>query len=314
LKVFQNIDESHIANPVATIGIFDGVHQAHRSIINKLNNAARRVGGESVIVTLWPHPRIVLNGDNRPMKLINTLEEKIDLLDSAGVDNLVVLDFNKDFALTTFERFVQNILYDKLGIRHLVVGFNHQFGKNREGNFDRLKELSESLGFEIEQLEPVFYEGERISSSAIRKLLTEGLIEKANKFLGYGFFISGKVTVGNKLGRRIGFPTANIALPDPYKIIPGNGVYAVEVIHENRPYKGMMNIGYRPTIEALPKGVVLEVNLFDYSGDLYSKELKIIFHGKIREEQKFASLEALKEQISRDKMSALKILRSLKND
>ncbi len=314
LKIFQNIDNPGIANPVATIGIFDGVHQAHRAIIDKLKEAARKVNGESVIVTLWPHPRLVLNNEKGSLKLINTLEEKIALLESTGIDNLIILSFSKSFALTSFEDFVHDILYDRLNIRHLVVGYNHHFGKNREGNFARLKELSERLGFDIEQLDPVMYGLERVSSSVIRKLLLEGSIEKANQFLGYEFFLTGRVVEGSHLGRKIGFPTANLNVSDTNKIIPANGVYAVKVINEKKLYKGMMNIGYRPTVEDRPTGILLEVNLFEYEGDLYNKELKIIFTGRIRDEKKFSSIDELKDQISLDKTKAIKILESLKNN
>jgi riboflavin kinase / FMN adenylyltransferase len=308
LNIFRDIPEEPISNPVATIGIFDGVHLAHKAIIEKLNNTAREVSGESVIVTLWPHPRIILNGEREPLKLLNTLEEKIQLLKSAKVNNLIILPFSKAFASTSFNDFVRETLFKKLNIRHLVVGYNHQFGKNREGNFARLKELSELLGFEIEQLDPVVLSGERVSSSTIRKLLMTGKIEKANEFLGYEFFLNGRVIEGKKIGATIGFPTANIEISDRDKIVPANGVYAVIIKAEEKLYMGMMNIGYRPTIEDQHVNTTIEAHLIDFSGDLYNKEIQVTFISRIRDEQKFNSLDALRNQIVIDKEKTIGIL------
>jgi riboflavin kinase / FMN adenylyltransferase len=312
LKIFRDINDTSVLNPVATIGIFDGVHLAHRAIIEKLNNTAKKVSGESVIVTLWPHPRIILNGKGDPTKLINTLEEKIELLETAGVDNLVILPFSRDFASTSFDEFVRDILFKKLNIRHLVVGYNHQFGKNREGNFNRLVELSDSLGFTIEQLQPVILGNDRVSSSTIRKLISLGSLERANELLGYYFYLTGNVVEGRKLGTQIGFPTANIEVSNPDKIIPATGVYAVLVKTDGRTFMGMMNIGYRPTVEDQPNKIVMEVNLIDFLGDLYNKSLQVTFIKKIRDEQKFNSIDALRDQILHDKETAVNILEKLK--
>jgi riboflavin kinase / FMN adenylyltransferase len=313
LKIFRDINELAISNPVATIGIFDGVHLAHRAIIKKLISTAKNLSGESVIVTLWPHPRIILNGTEGSVKLINTLDEKTELLEMAGIENLIILPFNKAFAATGFDEFVREILFEKLNIRHLVVGYNHQFGKNREGNFARLKELSDQMGFSIEQLEPVVLGDERVSSSTIRKQISSGMIARANELLGYNFYLSGVVTEGRRIGTNIGFPTANIVVSDPDKIIPGNGVYAVWVKTEGNSFMAMMNIGYRPTVEKSADSIVLEANLFDFSGDLYNKTLHVTFIGKIRDEQKFRSIDDLRIQISRDKETTIRMLESLKN-
>jgi len=312
LKIFRDINETSIPNPVATIGIFDGVHLAHRAIIEKLNLTAKKISGESVIVTLWPHPRIILNGKGETTKLINTLEEKIELLESAGVDNLVILPFSKTFAATSFDEFVRGILFEKLKIGHLVVGYNHQFGKNREGNFVRLKELSDSLGFSIEQLEPVILGEDRVSSSTIRKLISSGNIERADELLGYNFNLRGSVVEGKKIGTQIGFPTANVLVSSPDKIIPANGVYAVLVRTEGIQYMGMMNIGYRPTIEEQPDKIVLEANLINFSGDLYNKIVEVTFITKVRDEKKFNSIYELRSQIEQDRATVIKILESLK--
>ncbi len=220
MKVFRDIDKVNIKNPVATIGIFDGVHQAHQAIIRQLKEKAEEVSGESVIITLWPHPRIVLDPDSNQIQLITTLDEKIGKLKETGIENLIILPFNKKFAATGFDTFVRDILIEKLRIHHLVVGFNHQFGKNREGNFERLQVMADDIGFNLSQVDPYSIHGEKVSSSEIRKLIVDGQIKKASAFLGYSFFIAGKVIAGKKLGRSIGFPTANIAVSDTHKIIP----------------------------------------------------------------------------------------------
>lgn len=312
MKVIRDINEVSINNPVATIGIFDGVHRAHQAIIQELNNKARLVKGESVIVTLWPHPRIVLDPGSDSIQLINTLEEKIIKLEEADVKNLIVMPFDKDLAATDFESFIKKFLVDKLQIHHLVVGYNHHFGKNREGNYARLKELSNDIGFSLSKVEPYIMHGDKVSSSEIRKLLVEGEIKKASEFLGYPFFVAGKVIPGNKLGRSIGFPTANIAVTDRHKIIPKNGVYAVTAFVEGVNYSGMMNIGCRPTVDDDCIQSTLEVNLFDFTGSLYQKEIRINFYDRIRDEKKFKNLYELSQQIARDKIKVMQILHNQK--
>jgi riboflavin kinase/FMN adenylyltransferase len=312
LKVYYDISQVKLSNPVATIGIFDGVHLAHLAIIDKLKKTAQDINGESVIVTLWPHPRIVLHKEGEPLRLINTLEEKIIKLENAGVDNLIILAFDKKFATMGFEEFVKNILFDKFCIRHLVVGFNHHFGKNREGNYSKLQELSQKLGFTLEQLNPFIVNDEKVSSSAIRKFILTGKIEKTNELLGYSFFVTGKVVVGKKLGKDLGFPTANITISEPNKIIPQNGVYAVMIEAEGNTYMGMMNIGYRPTIDHNSINRVLEVHIIDFVGDLYNKLISVSFIKRIRDEQKFDSVEELVNQIIKDKENITNILTSFK--
>jgi riboflavin kinase/FMN adenylyltransferase len=248
LKIFYSISGINIPNLVATIGIFDGVHVAHKKIFEKLKETAESTNGSTLIVTLWPHPRNVLHSGTEPLKLITTLEEKIELIENSGIDNLLILPFNEEMAETEFEEFVDKILVKGLGIHHLVVGFNHHFGKNREGNFEKLAQLSEKYKFGLEQIDPIILNSEKVSSSVIRRLIVLGDITNANRFLGYMFSITGAVVEGKGIGRNIGFPTANIQLTDPNKIIPGNGVYAVYAQVDNSlNIKGMMNIGYRPT-------------------------------------------------------------------
>jgi riboflavin kinase/FMN adenylyltransferase len=288
------------------------VHLAHQSIINQLILKAKEVSGESVIITLWPHPRLVLNSKNNSLQLINTLEEKIIKLEKSGVENLVILPFDKKFAATGFDEFIQDILVQKLNIHHLVVGYNHHFGKNREGNYERLLALANKIGFSLSRVGPYIINGEKVSSSEIRKLLINGEIRKAEKFLGYPFFIAGKVIPGNKLGRTIGYPTANIAVTDEHKIIPKNGVYAVDAEIDDKIYKGMMNIGCRPTVNSDCIQSTLEVNLFDFSGDIYQKELRVNFYARIRDEIKFSNLEELSVQIAHDRDSVQLVLQKLK--
>ena len=311
MKVFRDINKLAIKNPVATIGIFDGVHLAHQAIIHVLKEMAKEISGESVIITLWPHPRIVLDPENASIQLINTLEEKIIKLEESEVDNLIILPFNRDFASIDFDVFIKNFLVKKLKIHHLVVGFNHHFGKNREGNYERLNILAKQVGFELSRVEPFIIQGERVSSSEIRKLIIAGEIRKASEFLGYPFFVAGKVVPGKMLGRSMGFPTANISVTDSHKIIPKNGVYAVTAEVEARLYRGMMNIGCRPTFNSDCLQSTLEVNLFGFIGDLYQKELRINFYDRIRDEKKFNSLEELAAQISADQKQVEQILENL---
>ncbi|MGD2034931.1 MAG: bifunctional riboflavin kinase/FAD synthetase [Bacteroidales bacterium] len=312
MRVFHDIKALSLVKPVTTLGIFDGVHRAHREVIDRCRSIADKISGETVIVTLWPHPRKILQDGKNSFKLLTDLEEKINLLDLAGIDNLVVLTFDRQFASTGFDEFVKDVLVDGLNIEHLVVGYNHQFGKNREGNYEKLALLAEKYRFGLTQLEPFLIGDERVSSTKIRNLIHEGDLRRANEFLGYNFFLSGRVTGGNRKGRTIGFPTANILVDDPYKIIPGDGVYAVFAVVEGKRYEGMMNIGCRPTIDEDCDRPVPEVNLFDYSGDLYDKEIHVSFIQRIREEQKFKTLDELAAQIKKDKILIKDILSSVK--
>lgn len=312
MKIFRDIHNIAIKNPVATIGIFDGVHLAHQAIIRQLKKKAEEVSGESVIITLWPHPRVVLDPPDNSIQLINSLEEKIVKLEESGVENLIILPFDKNFAATGFNIFIKEYLVQKLNIHHLVIGFNHHFGKNREGNYESLQVLAKDIGFELSRVEPFIMHGDKVSSSQIRKLIIKGEIKTASEFLGYPFFIAGKVIPGKKVGRSLGFPTANIAVTDSHKIIPKNGVYAVDAEIEGKTYPGMMNIGCRPTVDIECPQSSLEVNLFDFSGDLYQKEITVNFYERIRDEKKFNSLNELSEQIAKDKDHIRQLLRNQK--
>ncbi len=300
MKIYKDLSATIPTGTVATIGIFDGVHIAHQQIIQRLNELKDSYHTESLLVTLWPHPRYVLNKDAANLKLLSTLDEKIHQLERAGLDHLFLIPFSKSFASTPYDRFIEQFLVEQLQVQHVVVGFNHHFGKDRQGSFKFLEEFGKKKGFTTEQLANVEIDGEGVSSSKIRNLVVEGNLEMVNKMLGYPFTVSGKVIHGNKVGRKLGFPTANIEAPEIYKILPAEGVYAVKAEIGSKEYDGMLNIGIRPTIDDR-KEKVIEANFFDFDGDLYGKHLTLKFYYRIREERKFESLEQLVKQINVDR-------------
>lgn len=300
MKIYRDLSTEIIKRTVATIGIFDGVHKAHQQILHRLNELAAMNETESLLVTLWPHPRYVLNKDSDDLKLLSTLDEKLVLLEKYGLDNVLIIPFDEYFASTPFDKFIKKILVDRLQVRNLVVGYNHQFGRDRQGNFEHLKENAERYNFEIEQLSKIEIDNERVSSSVIRNLVLEGKIELANAMLGHPMQLSGMVVHGNKIGRKLGFPTANIQVTELYKILPADGVYAVEASVENTYLRGMLNIGTRPTVNNY-KDKAIEVNFFNFEEDLYEKTISISFLKRIREEKKFQSTDDLRAQIKTDK-------------
>lgn len=311
LKVYRDLSGDIIPGTVATIGIFDGVHLAHRQIIGRLSELSALKSCESLLVTLWPHPRYVLNKDADSLKLLTTLEEKLQLLEEAGLQNILLIPFDTQFASTPFDKFIKRILVDKLRVKHLVVGFNHQFGRDRQGNFESLSQLAEKSGFTIDQMPKVMVGEQRVSSSVIRQYISDGDISTANTLLGYEFILTGKVVHGNKVGRKLGFPTANLEVSELYKLIPADGVYAIEGYFENNYYPGMLNIGTRPTIDN--RGIKgIEVNFFNFNGDLYNKHITLKFHKRIREERKFASTEQLTNQIHTDKTEIINYFKTIK--
>ena len=300
MKTFSSIPDFPLeTKTIITIGTFDGVHLGHSVILNRLNAITEKTKMQSVLLTFFPHPRHVLQKTDQNMKLINTLDEKKILLEKSGLNNLVVQEFTKEFSRIQSANFVRDYLVEKLNLHTLVIGYDHHFGRNREGSIKELTVLSEIYGFNIEMISPQIFEDVAVSSTKIRKLLEKGEIEQANHYLGYTFFIFGKVIRGNAIGKTIGFPTSNIEIENKWKLYPAEGVYAVQVILEERTYKGMMNIGNRPTVEGDKK--TLEVHLLDFSEDIYEKQLQIKFIKKIREEKKFENLDALKQQLIIDK-------------
>jgi riboflavin kinase/FMN adenylyltransferase len=307
VKVHTNLNNFRVTNPVVTIGTFDGVHLGHRKVIEQLNELARKYNGESVIFTFYPHPRLITSPEETNLRLLTTLEEKKKLFEKFGVDHLVVFPFDKEFAELSYTNFVEQILVGKMKTRCLVVGYDHRFGKDRQGGFEYLKNCAERFNFKVEKLDALSVETENVSSTKIREALQSGDIKKANHYLGYRFTLHGKVIEGNQLGRKIGFPTANIEASDKNKIIPGYGVYAVKVVVNNSEYKGMLNIGTRPTFNNNADNRSIEVHIFDFNDDIYNRGITLVFVAKIREEQKFAGVEKLTEQLKKDKIEALKI-------
>jgi len=309
VKTYTDLDHFQVPNPVVTIGTFDGVHLGHRKVLDRLKEIAAEIGGETVLFTFYPHPRQVLTPEEHNLRLLTTPEEKIRLLETAGIDHLIIFPFSLAFSKLTYEEFVKNILVEKLKTACLVVGYDHKFGKNREGSFDYLQTCARQYGFRIERLDALLLNEVDISSTKIRESLEQGHIRKANQYLGYPFTLHGRVVEGQKLGRQIGFPTANIESSDINKLIPGYGVYAAFIEISGKTYRGMMNIGTRPTFNQNADNRSIEVNIFDFEEDIYGKEISLLFIDKIRNEQKFSSPAELVRQLHRDRETAQKILK-----
>jgi riboflavin kinase/FMN adenylyltransferase len=294
-----------VPNAVVTVGTFDGVHLGHRAIFDKMKAKAKEIGGETVVITFYPHPRIVLGLDSENLKFINTQEKKINRIEDAGIDHLIIIPFNKEFASLSSEEFIRLIL-DKINPKVVVIGYDHHFGKGREGSFELLSEIGKKEGFEVIRVEALYMDGVPISSTKIRDLLKAGKVALANKYLGYEYSITGKVVRGQSIGHILGFPTANIEVADEYKLIAAVGVYACRVEYMGRVYKGMSNIGYRPTIDL--GDLTIEVNIFDFNQQIYGEQITITFVDRLRDEKKFKDREALKAQLAKDRETALKIL------
>lgn len=293
---------SAIKNPVLTIGTFDGVHIGHKKIIDQLNEEASKIGGESVLFTFFPHPRMVIFPESHGLKLIQTQEEKLEKLKEMGLQNVIVFPFTFEFSRLTALEFVRDMLVNQLHVKKLVIGYDHQFGKNREGSIHFLRDVAETYEFEVIEIPAQDIDAVHVSSTKIREALNTGDIEKANDYLGAPFQLSGTVVKGKQLGRTIGFPTANIQLANDLKLIPQNGVYAVKVFYQNECLKGMMNIGVRPTIEG-KNDPTIEVHIFDFDQTIYGESLRIELFKKTRDEQKFNGIEALKNQLKLDEIS-----------
>ena len=308
LKNYNDIENFSARNPIVSTGIFDGVHTGHKKIIDRLNELAVKFNGESVLVTLWPHPKVILKPEHNNSLLLTTRKEKELLLDKSGIDNLITLPFTKEFSQTSFIDFVKNYLIEKIRAKHIVIGYNHHFGKDRKGDFKYLKSLSKEYGFSVEQLRPVIIQKSYVSSSVIRQNLEKGNIETANKFLGYDYFIKGKIIAGEKIGRKLGFPTANIELNDTHKLLPKNGVYAVKVMVDKKENNGMLNIGTSPTVKGDYYQRTIEVHIIDFKGEIYNKEISVNFIGRIRDEKKFRNEEELINQLNSDKYKILNLL------
>ncbi|MCK4661908.1 MAG: bifunctional riboflavin kinase/FAD synthetase [Bacteroidales bacterium] len=311
MKIFTDISDFKIKNTVVTIGTFDGVHKGHKMVINRLNEISTTNNFQSVVFTFEPHPRILLNPDEKDLKLLNTTDEKITLLEEAGIDNIILFPFTREFSKLSACEFVKQILVEKLNIKYLVVGFNHQFGKNREGDYNKLVDCAKEFNFKIEKLDPLYITDIKISSTKIRKALNNGEIKLANSYLGYEYSITGKVIGGKKTGRKLGFPTANIKVYDSYKQIPRDGVYVVEVFWKEEKHIGMLNIGIRPTIDGLNQRKSIEVHIINFNKKIYYDDLKIVFKQRLRDEQKFDGVGALKNQLMNDRIETIKIMKEI---
>lgn len=311
MKIYNSIEDfQKVSFPVLTTGTFDGVHLGHRKIISRIRDIARRNHGESVLLTFSPHPRLVIFPDQNDLKLLNTIDEKIKLIEDAGIDNLIIHPFTKEFSRISSLEFVRDLLVKSLGVRKLVIGYNHQFGKNKEGTLGHLLEYGPLYGFDVEEIPAKDIDDVNISSTKIRNALTKGDINLAKAYLGYDYFLTGKVVKGDGIGKSLDFPTANIKINEALKLVPGNGVYVVKAVIDSAIFNGMMNIGIRPTIDGREdaKKRKIEIHLFDFNETIYGKTLEVHVISRIRDEIKFDSISALKEQLTKDKIESIKIL------
>ena len=305
----ENLQDYNSTKPsVVTIGTFDGVHIGHTKIINQLTTISLKNNLKSILLSFFPHPKMVLQNDNE-LKLINTIQEKEGLLNSLNLDYLIIKEFTKEFSRLSALEFVRDILVNKLNAKHIIIGYDHHFGRNRTANIEQLKEFGELYDFKVTEILAQDIDDIAISSTKIRKALINGEIRLANKFLGYNFFFSGDVVHGNNIGKTISFPTANIKIDAPYKLVPKNGVYIVKTIIDNQITFGMMNIGYNPTFNGKQKSI--EIHFINFNKNIYHKNLTIEMISRIRNEIKFNTVENLKKQLEQDKLSTLNYIKSL---
>ena len=308
MRIYNQLSEfKKLDNAVVTIGTFDGVHFGHQKIIKRLCEMAKSSGGESVLLTFFPHPRMIIDPENQELKMINTIDEKAQILAGLGIDHLIITPFTRDFSNLSANDYIKNILVDAIGTKKIIIGYDHRFGKDRLGNINTLMENASTYDYQVEEIPEQDINDVAVSSTKIRKALLDGDVALANKYLGYAFSIYGPVIKGDKIGRTIGFPTANIFVPETYKLIPGDGIYAVtvEMGEEKNPevYRGMAYIGQRPTINGMTRNI--EVNIFDFNREIYGQNIKMNFLAFLREDVKFTGLEALTEQLQKDKEDTL---------
>ena len=297
MNIFRNFKDYHSEKPLAlSLGMFDGGHLGHKYIIDELKKVGSENNLETAILTFWPHPRFVFNPDEN-LKLLNTVEEKKVLMEQYGINNLFLKEFDDEFRNLTGEEFVRQILIEKLNVKYLIIGYDHSFGKNKSGNFELLQKLSQELGFEVEQMEAINIHENNISSTKIRNALLAGNIKDANEMLGYSYSVSGTVVHGKKLGRTIGYPTANIKA-DSIKLLPKKGAYIVEVFIKEKQYKGMLSIGTNPTVNG--EKLTVEVYILDFNEDIYDQNITVKFRDFLHEEIKFEGLDQLIEKLDED--------------
>lgn len=310
MKIYTHIDEfKQIKNAVLTIGTFDGVHIGHQKIISRLKEVAKQKGGETVILTFFPHPRMILHPDDLNIKLISTMDEKAELLENLGIDHLIITPFTRDFSNLNPQEYIKDILVEKIGTTHIIIGYDHRFGKDRSGGLAELQSHAKELAYDVEEIPEQDIDDVAISSTKIRNALLSGDVKTAENFLGYPFHLRGKVIKGDQIGRKIGFPTANLFIEESYKLIPSDGIYAVSIDflsgqQKDKTARGMAYIGHRPTINGMSRNI--EVNIFDFNEDIYGETIRLNFLEYLRDDQKFNSLDELKEQLKRDEVRARK--------
>ncbi len=308
MKIFHSINDfTNTKKTILTLGTFDGVHIGHRKILERLTHLEDGKY-ESLVLTFFPHPRMVLKGQSE-IKLLNTIDEKIDLLENIGIENLVIHPFDEQFSMLTAQEFVKTILVDRFHIHKIIIGYDHRFGRNRTANIDDLILFGQHYGFEVEQISVQEINDVSVSSTKIRTALMEGNMALANEYLGYDYILTGIIAKGKQLGRTIGFPTANLQIQENYKLIPRNGVYVVKSFINQNSFFGMMNIGFNPTVAG--GNLSIEVHYFDFDADLYDQEIRVSLLEYLRPEQKFDSVGLLKEQLEKDKKAALALINGL---
>jgi riboflavin kinase / FMN adenylyltransferase len=310
MKIYYSLDDfTKLPNAIVTSGTFDGVHIGHQKIISRLKEVAEKTNGETVLLTFWPHPRLVLYPEETTLKLLNTFEEKAEMLKEQGINHLIRIPFTKEFSNLSSEDFILDILVNTIGTKKLVIGYDHRFGHNREGSFEELKKNGPRYGFDVEEIPRQDIDQVAVSSTKIRKALESGDISTANHFLGRPFSLTGRVIKGDKLGRLIGFPTANIEIDSTHKMIPCDGIYASTITYENTTYWGMLYIGNRPTVGGGRHSI--EVNIFDFDKEIYGDAITLHIHQLIRNDSEFVDLEALKIELTNDKRKSIEILKQL---
>lgn len=309
MKVFSSISEfNYTKKTIVTIGTFDGVHIGHQKIIEKLIQETKNSNCESLILTFFPHPRMILHKKS-PIKLLNTISEKSSLLEKMGLENLIIHPFDKEFSNLSAEDFVKTILIDSLNIKKIIIGYDHRFGKNRDANIEDLIAFGRKYSFEVEQISAQEIDSVSVSSTKIRDAIANGTMAVANEYLGYDYLLSGKIIKGKQLGSTIGFPTANIKIEENYKLIPKNGVYVVKSHLQGKTVFGIMNIGLNPTVNG--EYLSIEVHFLDFNADLYNTQISVSVIARIRDEEKFTSLDLLKTQIQKDKNYAISIIEKM---
>ena len=313
MNIYNNINEAkNIKNAIVTVGTFDGIHIGHKAVFDKMRELANKHNGETVVITFYPHPRQVLNIDTSNLRFICTQEDKMKKFEEMGIDNVVVINFTKEFSRTPSDVFIKSYIVERLHPAVVVVGYDHHFGKNRIGDFDILYDLGKRYGFSVERIKAQDVEHIAVSSTKIRHALAAGNVAAANKLLGYQYSLSGTVILGNKIGRTIGFPTANLDIAPQYMLLTNAGVYACKAVFDGKEYNAMANIGRRPTIGDVKEGnYMVEVNIFDFDADIYGQTLRINLVDRIRDEIKFANLDELKQQLTVDREKVKNVLNSL---